>query len=178
VFCLGQNLQEELYNHLNNFFPQAMREKTVPSFFSEAYIHLRLVETLDVCHVSSHYSESIDAANYSFSYNEEIFHDRGCIYYQRTESNYFPDRFSYKYMGKAENGIHVLLTADQAGGSGGFMNFLYLVFEKDEAFEDDNNQIIERTLVKRVGDTYMGTVGMEMQKLKEIKFLWAGEDGI
>lgn len=69
--------------------------------------------------------------------------------------------FSYQYIGKTEDGVHILDISDYGGGSWVKSFFMLVVFEKDRALQyDRDSQTMlagpERLLLKRVGDIYVG----------------------
>lgn len=159
IHCIGDEAQETFSDEFKPPFSHFIEKEAEPSFSSEPYIHPKLVEELSLFHVftfSPERLERIVAVSLSSSYDEPVFHHLDWVSYERSESDSFPDTFSYRFIGKMENGIHVLLTSEQGGGTGRFMNFLYLVFEKDNAFDPDTTHLAERIIVKRVGDYYLG----------------------
>jgi hypothetical protein len=77
-----------------------------------------------------------------------------------------PGWFSYKRLGTLRNGVHVLETADNGGGSSVFMSLLFVKFAIDEDYSQNAPDTFTRrqTIVtKRVGefapgDRYEATV--------------------
>ena len=74
--------------------------------------------------------------------------------------------FSYKRVGTLRNGVHVLETWENGGGSGVFTSVLFVTFAIDDDLGVTSRNELERRrrlLMKRVGevgigDRYLGTV--------------------
>lgn len=79
--------------------------------------------------------------------------------------------FSYRYIGSS-NGIHVLMTIENGGGSGHFFNVMLVTLEEDEelSFYDgvtvSNRVCITRLGFISLGDRFDGTVCVIGNKLK------------
>ncbi|MES2792903.1 MAG: hypothetical protein V4719_25040 [Planctomycetota bacterium] len=73
--------------------------------------------------------------------------------------------FSYRYLGRLENGLHVLQTADNGGGKGIFENLLLVECTTDYEYEREG-QRRELLVMKRrgefgLGDRYSGEVKLD-----------------
>jgi hypothetical protein len=73
--------------------------------------------------------------------------------------------FSYRVLGVTPGGTHVLHTADYGGGSGIFMNLLFVRIEQDTYIE--NGKFRTRTLLKSLGDYPLGDRADPTIKLDE-----------
>ena len=84
--------------------------------------------------------------------------------------------FSYKVEGKTKNGIYVLSTREQSGGTGIFVTFLFLKIKEDAAFDFSNLKSDNKThhlkptrkrlLLEKIGEDAMGdcaTCGHEVK---------------
>ncbi|MGB2864215.1 MAG: hypothetical protein WBC05_12875 [Sedimentisphaerales bacterium] len=73
--------------------------------------------------------------------------------------------FSYRYVGTSPSGIHILLCAENGGGSGVFMSVILLSLQVDTAIQGGADHIVtrERVLLHTMGsislgDRYSGSV--------------------
>ena len=62
--------------------------------------------------------------------------------------------FCYRHLGRTAEGIHVLKTLSSGGGSGIFMDIIFIRFEWDDAYEQGEYR--KRVIMKRVGDFCLG----------------------
>ena len=69
--------------------------------------------------------------------------------------------FGYRLAGRAANGVFVLFTEENGGGSGRFRNLMFVIVEKDKGLNyDEPNGILrlsrERWLIKKLGEVPLG----------------------
>ena len=67
--------------------------------------------------------------------------------------------FSYKYIGRLNNGLHVLHIAMGEGGSGVFESLLLIKFTIEDAYWDDNDHKVklgQRIVMHQVGEIALG----------------------
>jgi len=87
-------------------------------------------------------------------YGEE---DQPWISYVPEERNWF----GYKFIGRTESGVYVLLTAKNTGGSGTFRDVVFLVFSVDVGLQIDwdaetIHSTKERLLITKLGQSALG----------------------
>ena len=88
----------------------------------------------------------------------------GCVFVERREEDKgvpIYESFDYQRLGKMANGIHVLETTENGGGSGFFMNLIFVRFSEGEImFENKNEKQLLMSIVGtyRLGDRYEGKV--------------------
>ena len=78
--------------------------------------------------------------------------ENGYVYFQKEGENEF---FYYKWLGKLNNGLHVLETGESGGGSGIFMGIMIVKFEKGYGLTSEG-QKYDRLLMSIVRNESLG----------------------
>ncbi len=60
------------------------------------------------------------------------------------------ERFSYKHLGRLDNGVHVLHVFDKTGGTGTFQSLMFVQFDIAKGFDRDGAKPSERLLMSVV----------------------------
>lgn len=97
---------------------------------------------------------AFDTNQYS---NDDVKVDNGWVRADRDEGGYF----QYKWLGRLDNGMHVLQTADSGGGSGIFMDLLVLKESTAESFWSEGQYTQKLFSVVRsigLGDRFDGDI--------------------
>lgn len=86
--------------------------------------------------------------------------------------------FTYKWLGRLQNGLHVLIASDWGGGSGIFMNLLFVKFEiskgvdgyldSDEALKPYDRILMTVVCNYALEDRYDGEIKLQAQENKVI----------
>jgi hypothetical protein len=134
------------------------------SFFRNELIHPKIIEDLQESHAVT--GEQVVAVNLSDSQDSNRYF--GEIKIRSIENSKYPyvyyengkASFGYYYIGTSSSGIHVLQTSECGGGSGIFMNLMFLVLETDESIKYDYDQDIldkrRRVNLKTIGLLALG----------------------
>lgn len=147
--------QVELSKEMKMHFPPALAEGSPLSFSGDPYISPEWIEKLNVgiCEASSYYERSIAVNFHARRHNIDL-KIEGSRMDRTTWGGFNPAYFDYEFVGKTDHDIYVLKTSDCGGGSGHFITFLFLAFEKDVTFL--HGELQERILIRKIGETYMG----------------------
>ena len=151
----------EIKVHEGNYSVSKLSSLFKYSFEGEPYIHPLII--LDLLSWLSdggatNIAIDIEAAMVSNKYYDEV-EVKNRYISSKTKEN---GNFTYEYIGKSDNGVHILKTYDNSGGGSGiFTNLLFIVFGQDEVFEETRKK--ERFYVKVIGnyglgDRYLGEV--------------------
>lgn len=81
-----------------------------------------------------------------------------------------PGYFCYKWLGKLDNGFHVLITKDSGGGTGVFTDLLFISFQSDEGYTADGARYPRLLMsVERIyplGDRFAGEIKINGNRVK------------
>jgi hypothetical protein len=154
--------------------PKAPAEKQPPYFFDHApFISPKIVQ--DLCAWESDEGDQVVAINLLEAQGKNRYF--GVIQVKASQaSGHYPfvcvngegdkdlgeqDLFGYQYIGTSSDGVVVLYTSYDGGGSGLFENLLFLVFEKDAGIDFDwKKQTVKkghpRLLLKKLGELPLG----------------------
>ncbi|MDD5644672.1 MAG: hypothetical protein PHO00_04415 [bacterium] len=115
---------------------------------------------------------SVDiSASHGNEYNDSdvTVEDNGYVVYQEDDS---PEYFYYKWLGKLNNGLHVLITGSSGGGSGVFKNVYFVRFDTDTGYTPEGEKYSRRlmTIVRicPLGDRDDGDVTLLPEENKVI----------
>lgn len=149
------------------------------SFFREELIHPKIIQDLqgnlaDTGEqvVSINLLDSQDSNRYFGEIKIRSIENTNSPYVYCEDGN---ENFGYNYIGTSSSGIHVLQTYEYGGGSGIFINLVFLVLETDESIKCDYDQNIfnkrQRINLKTLGllslgDRYNGEITLNNGILK------------
>jgi hypothetical protein len=92
------------------------------------------------------------AAHDTNEYGAPVTVNNGWISYSHSDG---PGRFSYRWLGRLEDGTHVLRTAESGGGSGVFENLMLIRFTSGQGFATNAGRY-DRLLMRIVGQVSLG----------------------
>lgn len=76
--------------------------------------------------------------------------------------------FSYKHLGRLANGLHVIRTFDNGGGTGEFQSILLVQFRLDYEYEDNGKRRSVLVMRRRgqfgIGDRYNGKIKLDARR--------------
>jgi len=111
---------------------------------------------------SNRYFGEVKSSQGASGENPYVFTDRDCADSAAAScANSGRPSFGYRMAGRAANGIFVLFTEENGGGSGRFRNLMFVTVEKDRGLNyDESNGILrlsrERWLIKKLGEVPLG----------------------
>ena len=169
IFCIpsfGENIQT-LFEEVNTTFKlggKPLHPKLIQEFEPWLSDGIPITVSVDVL-----------AAEGTNEYFESDIEKKGGRYTYRAEEN---TSYTYTWLGRLQNGLHVLKTADYGGGSGIFVQLLFIKFEISKGVEgalhnDVSINPYDRILMTIVcnyslEDRYVGKIKLQNQKNKVI----------
>lgn len=149
------------------------------SFSGDKYIHPGIVHLLEgwlYDSLPTIAAIDIEGAMNSNDFTNEIsienIENRTTINSYKENESSIPETFGYEYIGVSPDGIHVLVTHYNGGGSGTFYTVLFLKFQSDQVMEYKDSSVILRQRIllkcigaKTLGDRYDGLVKLTGNQL-------------